>query len=80
MSKNTEKLVKDLDENEYDVLEDIQDEDFVFVVNSSGQLKGISWPATLEDEDEVDPNIEDLIAYMVKKVSDNARPPNTTLH
>lgn len=79
MSKNIEKLV-DLETEEYDVLEDIQDDDFVFVVNGSGQLKGISWPTTLEDEDEVDPNIEDLIAYMVKKVSENSRPPDATLH
>lgn len=79
MSKNIEKLV-DLETEEYDVLEDIQDDDFVFVVNGLGQLKGISWPTTLEDEDQVDPNIEDLIAYMVKKVSENSRPPGTTLH
>jgi hypothetical protein len=80
MAKYEEKLSLDLESDEYDILEDIQDDDFVFVVNGSGLLKGISWPTTLEDEDDVDPNIEDLIAYMVKKVSENSRPPDATLH
>ena len=79
MAKTTEELAKDLDSEEYDVLEDIQDEDFVFVVNSKGQLKGISWPADLEDNDEVDQNVEDIIAYLVGKFTER-RPPGATLH
>ena len=79
MAKTTEELAKDLDSDEYDVLEDIQDEDFVFVVNSKGQLKGISWPADLEDNDEVDQNVEDIIAYLVGKFTER-RPPGVTLH
>lgn len=79
MSKSTEELVKDLESEDYDVLEDIQDEDFVFVVNSAGQLKGISWPTDMEDDSEVDANVEEIITFLVKKFSE-VRPPNTTLH
>ena len=79
MSKNTEEPVKDLEAEDYDVLEDIQDDDFVFVVNSSGQLKGISWPVDLEDDDEVDLAIEDIINFLVTKHVE-VRPEGVTLH
>ena len=68
-----------LESDEYDVLDDIQPEDFVFVVNSAGQLKGISFPENLEDDDEVDVNIEEIIAFLVKKFTE-VRPANATLH
>ena len=79
MAKTTEELVKDLDSEDYDVLEDIQDEDFVFVVSPNGQLKGISWPADLEDDSDVDQNIEEIISFMVKKFTE-VRPAGVTLH
>jgi len=79
MSKSTEELVKDLESDDYDVLEDIQDEDFVFVVNSAGQLKGISWPTDMEDDTEVDATVEEIITFLVKKFTET-RPPNATLH
>jgi len=79
MSKSTDELVKDLESEDYDVLEDIQDEDFVFVVNGSGQLKGISWPVDYEDDTEVDVNVEEIITFLVKKFTET-RPPNATLH
>ena len=79
MSKSTEELVKDLESEDYDVLEDIQDEDFVFVVSPNGQLKGISWPADLEDDSDVDQNIEEIISFMVKKFTE-VRPAGVTLH
>ena len=79
MSKSTDELVKDLESEDYDVLEDIQDEDFVFVVNGSGQLKGISWPTGYEDDTEVDVNVEEIITFLVKKFTET-RPPNATLH
>ncbi len=79
MSKNAEELVKNLESEEYDVLEDIQDEDYVFVVNADGQLKGISWPADLEEDDDVNPNIEEIINFLVKKFTE-VRPANVTLH
>lgn len=65
--------------DEYDVLEDIQPEDFVFVINGAGQLKGISFPETLTDTDEIDSTIEEIIAFLVEKHKE-VRPPNATLH
>lgn len=79
MAKTTEELVNDLASEEYDVLEDIQDEDYVFVVSPNGQLKGISWPADLEDDSEVDQNVEEIINFMVKKFTE-VRPAGVTLH
>lgn len=79
MAKLIDDLAKDLESEDYDVLDDIQPEDFVFVINSAGQLKGISFPETLEDADTVDPAIEDIIAYLIKKYTE-VRPPNATVH
>lgn len=79
MAKITEELVKDLDSEEYDILEDIQDEDYVFVVNGSGQLKGISWPSTLEDDEDLNTNIEEIIKFLVSKFKESV-PEGTTVH
>jgi hypothetical protein len=79
MSKITEDVKIDLELDEYDVLDDIQPEDFVFVINSAGQLKGISFPEEMQDQDEVDINVEEIINFLVKKV-DETRPANATLH
>ena len=49
-------------------------------MNSAGQLKGISFPETLEDDDEVDPNIEDIINFLVKLSAETIRPAGATLH
>jgi len=81
MAKTTEELMDiEVDLDEYDVLDDIQPEDFVFVINSSGQLKGISFPETLEDDDEVHPNIEDIINFLAKLSAETIRPADATLH
>ena len=53
--------------------------DFVFVVNSVGQLKGISFPETLGDEDTVDPVVEEIISYLIEKYK-LVRPADATLH
>lgn len=78
MSKSLGQL-PDLEAEDYDVLEDVQDDDYVFVVTSTGQLKGISFPVDMENEDEVDANVEEIIAFLVKKYTE-IRPPNATLH
>jgi len=81
VAKTTEELMDiEVDLDEYDVLDDIQPEDFVFVINSEGQLKGISFPETLGDDDEVNPNIEDIIKFLVKLSAENIRPADATLH
>lgn len=79
MPKLTEKVLDDLEADDYDVLEDIQPDDFVFVINSAGQLKGISFPEDMQDDDEVDPNVEELISYIIKKGND-IMPAGTTIH
>jgi hypothetical protein len=79
MPKLTEEVLNELETDEYDVLEDIQPEDFVFVITSTGQLKGISFPEEMQDQDEVDINVEEIINFLVKKV-DETRPANATLH
>lgn len=78
MSKSSERLL-DLETEDYDVLEDVQDDDYVFVVNSAGQLKGISFPVDMEDETVIDTNVEEIISFLVKKYTE-VRPPNATLH
>ncbi len=79
MAKLTDDLAKDLESEDYDVLDDIQPEDFVFVINNVGQLKGISFPEDLDDADTVDPAIEEIIAFLIKKYTE-VRPANATLH
>lgn len=79
MAKLTDDLAKDLESEDYDVLEDIQPEDFVIVIDSAGQLKGISFPEDLDDNDTVDPAIEEIIAYLIDKHK-NIRPADATLH
>ena len=79
MAKYEEKVFLDPVSEEYDVLEDIQEDDFVFVVNSTGQLKGISFPETLGDEDTVDPVVEEIINYLIEKYK-LVRPADATLH
>jgi hypothetical protein len=79
MPKLTEEVLNNLETDEYDVLEDIQPEDFVFVITSTGHLKGISFPEEMQDQDEVDINVEEIINFLVKKV-DETRPANATLH
>ena len=51
----------------------------MFVVNSAGLLKGISWPVDIEDQDEVDDRVEEIIKFLIKKFNE-VRPLNATLH
>jgi hypothetical protein len=79
MAKITDVVLENIETDDYDVLKDIQPEDFVFVVTSTGQLKGISFPEDMQDEDEVDLNVEEIINFLVKKVAET-RPASATLH
>jgi len=79
MTKLTDEVLDNIETDDYDVLEDIQPEDFVFVVTSTGHLKGISFPEDMKDDDEVDLNVEEIITFLVKKVSET-RPAGATLH
>jgi hypothetical protein len=80
MTKIADDIIDDLETTEYDVLDDVQDDDFVFVVTSTGQLKGISFPVSMEDDDDVDPSIEEIINFLVDKCKDTVVPPGTILH
>jgi hypothetical protein len=80
MTKIADDIIDNLETTEYDVLDDVQDDDFVFVVTSSGQLKGISFPVNMEDDDDVDPSIEEIINFLVGKYKDTVVPPGTILH
>jgi hypothetical protein len=79
MPKPIDEIVNNLENADYDVLEDIQPEDFVFVITSTGQLKGISFPEDMNDNDDVDVNVEEIITFLVKKVAET-RPAGATLH
>ena len=74
-----ENLSLELEADDYDILEDIQPDDFVFVIDSRGTLKGISFPEDMQDDDEVDPTVEEIIDYLVKKHKE-VRPAGVTLH
>ena len=80
MAKITEDLINKLEDDEYDIFEDIQDEDFVFVVAGDGKLKGISLPTNLNDNDEINPAVAELINYLVTRMTDDTRPTNASLH
>lgn len=77
MSKNLNDLINDDNSLEGDILDDIQDDDFVFVVSSAGKLKGISWPVDMDENDEVDPAVEELITYLLSKFDDTVPPGST---
>jgi hypothetical protein len=80
MTKIADDIIDNLETTEYDVLDDIQDDDFIFVVNSAGQLKGISFPVDMDDDDDVNPTVEEIINFLVGKYKDTVVPPGTTLH
>lgn len=79
MAKHEEKTSLDQEEDDYDVLEDIQPEDFVFVFNGHGQLKGISFPEEMLDDAEINPTVEEIIKFLLDK-NKESRPPDSTLH
>lgn len=79
MSKNLNDLINDENSTEADILENIEDDDFVFVVSSAGQLKGISWPVDMDEDEEVDPAIEELITFLLDNFNKSA-PPDSKLH
>lgn len=79
MSKNLNDLINDENSVEADILENIEDDDFVFVVSSAGQLKGISWPVDMDEDEEVDPAIEELITFLLNNFNKLA-PPDSKLH
>lgn len=79
MAKYEEKLFLDLNSEEADILEDVQPEDFVFVVSNTGQLRGISWPEDMKDDDDVNPDVEEIIKFLVKKYTE-VKPADVTVH
>ena len=78
MAKITEEFTNDpsLNEND-DVLGDIQPEDYVFVVNSSGVLKGISLP---EVDVDTSPEVEEIFNFFIKQAGGKNYLASTTIH
>ena len=64
---------------DFDILDDIQPEDYVFVISPDGALRGMSLPETLEDEDEITPVVEEIIQFLVEKTV-LATPSNKSVH
>ena len=78
MAKITEEYTNDPSLNESDdVLGDIQPEDYVFVVNSNGVLKGISLP---EVEVDASPEVEEIFNFFIKHAGGNNYLASTTIH
>ena len=78
MAKITEEFTNDpsLNEND-DVLGDIQPEDYVFVVNSSGVLKGISLP---EVDVDASPEVEEIFNFFIQQAGGKNYLASTTIH
>lgn len=79
MAKLTKELANALETEDYDILEDIKPEDYVFVIGPGGLLRGISFPEDMDVEDDVSPGVEDIVAFILKKTI-GTTPENTTLH
>ena len=65
MAKITEELLSVPSSSEDDVLENIQPEDYVFVVGPTGQLRGISLPT--DEGQEVSAGVEEIFKFFVNK-------------
>ena len=76
MAKITEELLSVPSSNEDDVLENIQPEDYVFVVGPGGDLRGISLPT--DEGQEVSPRLEEIFNFFINK--DNGHLANRTIH
>lgn len=76
MAKITEELLNVPSSSEDDVLENIQPEDYVFVVGPRGQLRGISLPT--DDDQEVSPEVEEIFKFFVNK--ENSYLASQTIH
>ena len=65
-------------EDDYDVLDDIQPEDYIIVISGEGTLRGISLPENLADEDDINIIVEEVIKLLLKKNKEMTV--NKTLH
>lgn len=67
------------DDDEYDITQDVNPEDYILVLDGNGNLRGISLPEDLTDEDEVPEPIAKVIALLLEK-SSNRKPAGEALH
>jgi hypothetical protein len=68
-----------IDNEEYDILDDVNPEDYILVIDGNGVLRGISLPETITDEDEVPDTIEKVITMLLEKAK-QTKPSNESLH
>lgn len=78
MQKKVNEL-PDAEDEGYDILEDIQPEDYIFVISPNGHLRGISFPEDLSDDEDVSSPVEDIVAFILENSIDTL-PGNATLH
>ena len=62
MAKITEELLSVPSSNEDDVLENIQPEDYVFVVGPEGDLRGISLP--VDEGQEISERMQEIFEFL----------------
>lgn len=68
------------DDNEaYDVLDDINPEDYILVLDGNGTLRGLSLPENLQDEDDVPESIAKIITMLLENAK-QTKPANESLH
>ena len=76
MAKITDELLSVPSSSEDDVLENIQPEDYVFVVGPEGNLRGISLPT--DEGQAVSPRLEEIFKFFINK--DNGHLASRTIH
>lgn len=64
---------------EYDILDDVNPEDYILVLDGNGTLRGISLPETITNEDEVPETIAKIITLLLEKAK-QTKPSNESLH
>lgn len=69
----------DEDDDEYDILEDIEPEDYILVLDGNGNLRGISLPEDITDEDDIPESIAKIVTLLLEKATDS-KPTNQSLH
>jgi hypothetical protein len=67
------------DTDGYDILDDINPEDYILVLDGTGKLRGISLPESIEDEDDVPDTIAKVITLLLEHAK-QSKPSNASLH
>lgn len=66
-------------DDEYDILDDINPEDYILVLDGNGKLRGISLPESIDDNDDVPDAIAKIMAILLVNKEDT-KPDDAPLH